>query len=640
MHNPRRSLCSLGVLLLLAGASITVAQSAQGATSSPAPLSPAALQGPPPGLAQSEPAHWVTGPQPHVPGTTETTAESHNWSGYVDFGSQFTGTSAQWVVPAVQPSQAAEFSATWLGVDGATNTSLIQTGTAQETYGGSTDYYAWYEILPANSVPLWSVSPGDHMTASVQQDSPASTTWTISITDQTSGQITTQQVQYSGPGSSAEWIEEAPTVNNQQAVLANFGTAQFTSISEGSTNPSAVTHTPIDMVNSSNSVIASPGLLSNGSFTITDDSSGAPPASPAGTATTVSVNPTSTSAGSQVTYSATVSSSSGTPTGSVAFADGTTALCSANLVNGSGSCAASTAPVGNDTIVATYSGSSLFATSSGSATLQVSQAPTPNSHGYWLVGSDGGVFTFGSAPFYGSTGSLSLQRPVVGMTLTADRGGYWLVASDGGVFSFGDAGFFGSIPGLGYAPAQTAGSGKKLNAPIVGMVPSSDGGGYFMVGADGGVFAFGDAKFEGSCPGIGGCSGAAVTVMPDASGNGYWLVTATGHVYAFGDAPALGAPGAQGSPVTSATRTPDGQGYWILLANGGVDAFGDAPMLGSPVNQTGGLDPATAIFATADGQGYWVASAQGAVFVFGDAPNNGGLVGKHLNGSIIAGTGF
>ena len=58
------------------------------------------------------------------------------------------------------------------------------------------------------------------------------------------------------------------------------------------------------------------------------------------------------------------------------------------------------------------------------------------------------------------------------------------------------------------------------------MVPSSDGGGYFMVASDGGVFAFGDARFEGSCPGMGGCSGAAVAVVPDASGNGYWLVTA------------------------------------------------------------------------------------------------------------------
>ena len=127
-------------------------------------------------------------------------------------------------------------------------------------------------------------------------------------------------------------------------------------------------------------------------------------------------------------------------------------------------------------------------------------------HGYWLVGSDGGIFTFGSATFHGSTGSLQLQRPVVGITPTRDEGGYWLVASDGGIFAFGDAGFYGSIPGLGLHPVGS-GLPNSLNAPIVGMVPSSDGGGYFMVASDGGVFAFGDAQFEGSCPGIGGCSG-------------------------------------------------------------------------------------------------------------------------------------
>jgi hypothetical protein len=43
-----------------------------------------------------------------------------------------------------------------------------------------------------------------------------------------------------------------------------------------------------------------------------------------------------------------------------------------------------------------------------------------------------------------------------------------------------------------------------------------------MVGADGGVLAFGNARFAGSCPGVGGCAGSAVAVMPDASGNGYW----------------------------------------------------------------------------------------------------------------------
>ena len=259
-------------------------------------------------------------------------------------------------------------------------------------------------------------------------------------------------------------------------------------------------------------------------------------------------------------------------------------------------------------------------------------------HGYWLVGSDGGIFTFGSAQFYGSTGSLHLQRPVVGIVPTATKTGYWLDASDGGVFAF-QAGFYGSIPGLGLHPAGS-GLPNSLDAPIVGMVPSSDGGGYFMVASDGGVFAFGDAKFAGSCPGIGGCSGAAVAVMPDASGDGYWLVTQTGHIYTFGDARDFGAPGPQSVPVTSAVRTPDGKGYWILFANGAVAPFGDAGDYGSPAGQMGGLDPATAIFTTSDGGGYWVASANGTVDNYGDAPSDGSMAGTKLNSPIIAASGW
>jgi Fibronectin type III domain len=265
--------------------------------------------------------------------------------------------------------------------------------------------------------------------------------------------------------------------------------------------------------------------------------------------------------------------------------------------------------------------------------------PPPPQHGYWLVGSDGGIFTFGSAQFHGSTGSLQLQRPVVGIVPTLSRNGYWLDASDGGIFAFGDAGFYGSIPGLGLHPAGS-GLPNSLNAPIVGMVPSTDGGGYFMVASDGGVFAFGDARFAGSCPGIGGCSGAAVAVMPDATGNGYWVVTATGHVYTFGDAPYFGAPGPQGVQVTSAVRTPDGKGYWILMENGAIFNYGDALNFGSPTGTFGGLDPATAIFTTSDGEGYWVASADGAVANYGDAPNDGSMLGTKLNGSIIAATGW
>jgi len=275
-------------------------------------------------------------------------------------------------------------------------------------------------------------------------------------------------------------------------------------------------------------------------------------------------------------------------------------------------------------------------------TINVASAPPPPpapTHGYWLVGSDGGIFSFGSAAFHGSMGGITLQRPVVGIVPTADRGGYWLDASDGGVFSFGDTQFYGSIPGLGLHPAGS-GLPSSLNAPIVGMVPSHDQAGYFMVASDGGVFAFGDARFAGSCPGIGGCSGAAVAVMPDASGNGYWLVTATGSVYTFGDAPYFGAPGRQASPITSAVATPDGKGYWVLDADGQVFAYGDAANLGNvTAGATGGFNPATAIFATSDGGGYWVADALGKVFTFGNAPNDGDMSATHLNGPIIAASG-
>ena len=113
-------------------------------------------------------------------------------------------------------------------------------------------------------------------------------------------------------------------------------------------------------------------------------------------------------------------------------------------------------------------------------------AATPDGGGYWLVAADGGIFTFGDAGFYGSTGNIHLNQPVVGMAATPDGGGYWLVASDGGIFTFGDAGFYGSTGNI------------HLNQPVVGMAATPTGAGYWLVAADGGIFTFGDARFYGS----------------------------------------------------------------------------------------------------------------------------------------------
>jgi hypothetical protein len=674
-----------------------------------------------------EPAQWTPRVVPRTAATRET-AESTNWAGYFDTGPQFTGVSGQWTVPVVQPSQDDQVSSTWLGVDGVLNTSLIQTGTTQETSEGTTLYFAWYEVLPAPAIPIGLVDPGDQMSANITESSPG--TWILSIADVTSEQEVSGQLAYDGPGTSAEWIEEAPSaVDGDQFTLANFGMAQFGTLGVSGTNLGSGTDTPIEMTDSIGDVIAYPGPILDDGFSVTY---GSPNSMSAGTdsptSTALAVSPATPSFGTPVTYSATVTSPDGTPTGSVGIADGSTKLCTVELVNGAGSCAAANAPAGDDTITAAYAGDTGFTASSGTATLTVAKSTTTTSasvspaeavtgqsvtyaatvssstgtptgtvafstgstvlcttsdlqagsasctasgapqgtdavtatyagdanfalstgttalnvaaaHGYWLVGSDGGIFSFGDAGFHGSTGSLRLQRPVVGITPTADDAGYWLVASDGGIFSFGDAQFHGSIPGLGFAPAGSS-SPKRLNAPIVAMVPSADGGGYFMVASDGGVFAFGDATFAGSCPGIGGCAGPAVAVIPDPSGGGYWLVTSNGYVYDFGDAASLGAPGPQSSPVTAAVRTPDGGGYWIILADGSVDSFGNAGILGQPLGSVSGSNPATSVFSTSDGGGYWVASANGSVFDYGDAPSLGGLAGQRLNGPIVAGTGW
>ena len=95
-----------------------------------------------------------------------------------------------------------------------------------------------------------------------------------------------------------------------------------------------------------------------------------------------------------------------------------------------------------------------------------SYGPAGQPNGYWLDASDGGVFAFGTAPFYGSMGGLPLNQPMVGMATTPDGHGYWLVAADGGLFAFGDAQFYGSM------------GGKPLNKPVVGMASDLATGGY------------------------------------------------------------------------------------------------------------------------------------------------------------------
>jgi subtilisin family serine protease len=162
-------------------------------------------------------------------------------------------------------------------------------------------------------------------------------------------------------------------------------------------------------------------------------------------------------------------------------------------------------------------------------------AATPSGNGYLLLGEDGGIFRFGDAGFYGSTGGMRLNAPVLDMAMTSTGHGYWLVAADGGVFRFGDAVFHGST------------GGRRLAAPVRSMTASSDGSGYWMVAEDGGIFTF-NVPFKGSLPSVRSMYGmpyvSSERMRAIPTNDGYYILGVNGNVYAFGEAKYWGsAPG-------------------------------------------------------------------------------------------------
>ncbi|CAG4926876.1 unnamed protein product, partial [Acidithrix sp. C25] len=243
--------------------------------------------------------------------------------------------------------------------------------------------------------------------------------------------------------------------------------------------------------------------------------------------------------------------------------------------------------------------------------------------GYSLVASDGGIFTYGDAGFYGSAGALPLNKPIVGMASTPDGKGYWLVASDGGIFTYGDAGFYGSAGAL------------PLNKPIVGMASTPDGKGYWLVASDGGIFTYGDAGFYGSAGAL-PLNKPIVGMASTPDGKGYWLVASDGGIFTYGDAGFYGSAGALplNKPIVGMASTPDGKGYWLVASDGGIFTYGDAGFYGSagalPLNK-----PIVGMASTPDGKGYWLVASDGGIFTYGDAGFYGSAGSIPLNKPIV-----
>ncbi len=253
--------------------------------------------------------------------------------------------------------------------------------------------------------------------------------------------------------------------------------------------------------------------------------------------------------------------------------------------------------------------------------------------GYYMVASDGGIFTFGpNLQFHGSLGDLQLNRPIVGMAGLPDASGYWLVAQDGGVFAINTSVYYGSL-----------GKTNDPNDPngVIGMAANGTKG-YWIADSKGYVYGFGNAPVF-SNP-IAGTVNDIVSIIATPDGGGYYLIGADGGVFAYGDATYYGSlPGMKitpNQPIVGAALTADGKGYYLVGKDGGVFAFGDAQFYGS----TGAIKlnaPIVGMAIDPTNGGYDLFAADGGVFTFDPNGANGfygSMGGQHLNQPIVGGT--
>ncbi len=450
-----------------------------------------------------------------------------------------------WTVPSITASASDRYSATWIGINGDSETQLLQAGTAQREVGGTISYFAWVSQVPNTETPLSAapVSPGDAIQSYLQET--GSGTWEISLADSTQGWTFQQSVTYDGPASNAEWIEEAPRIHGTVvSTLADFGATTFTNMAY--TGPSGSTLNPVYMSNNAETkFLAWPGPYNGSTHSFTVHYGTPPPV-----ITSVSPDSGSTAGGTRVTisgyflYATTGVTFGGRHASFTVNADGTVTAVSPS--SGSG-----TVDIG--------------VVSTGGTT-----TPSPADHftyaGYDLVGSDGGVFVFGGG-FHGSLPGIGVHvDDVTGIVPTTTDDGYFLVGSDGGVFAF-NAPFANSLPGIGV----------HVN-DIVGIAATPDDQGYWVLGSDGSVYGFGDAtKVGNAAPGA-----AGITATKD--GKGYWVVGRNGSVQAFGDAGNFGdlpGLGVSVDDIVAIVVSADGGGYNLFGSDGGVFTFGDATNIGS-----------------------------------------------------------
>jgi hypothetical protein len=211
-------------------------------------------------------------------------------------------------------------------------------------------------------------------------------------------------------------------------------------------------------------------------------------------------------------------------------------------------------------------------------------------------------------------------QPTGTQALPGTDAGYLVLGSDGRVFAFGEAKRLGDHH-------------LRRGRRAVRLVHTPDRGGYWIADDAGKVATFGNASNLGSLrAGTLHRHESVTSLSATRSGRGYWLFTTEGRVFSFGDAPFYGdmAHTRLKGAVLGAASTATGLGYYMVGADGGVFAFGDASFFGSMSGKSSNA-PFRSMALTSSGRGYWLLAADGGVFAFGDAPFLGSMSGTPLN---------
>ncbi len=213
---------------------------------------------------------------------------SRNWSGYAATSGTFTRVTGSWTVPQSNSTGGLSSGATWVGIGGVRSRDLIQAGTQETTNGsGTVRYDAWIETLPrpSHQVPF-TASPGDSVTVTISDQ--GSNRWLIQFENHTTGESYKTTVNYASSLSSAEWIEEAPSVGRRVVPIDNFGTVQFSggsAVENGKTVTIAQAGAkPITLAGSGRSTVVTPSVLTpdGQGFTVTQSAPTMPTRVPRG----------------------------------------------------------------------------------------------------------------------------------------------------------------------------------------------------------------------------------------------------------------------------------------------------------------------------------------------------------------------